>query len=326
MKVLFICSGNKNNFPLTPFIKSQAESLTRLRNEVIFYQVKEKGILGYLNNIKKIKHIIKENKVDIVHAHYSFNGLLALLAIKKIPIVVSYMGTDTYGRYNSKGHIKISSYINILISLFIQPFVSAIIVKSPNLAKYIFCKKKLNLVPNGVDVSLFSNREKEVCRKYLNIPLDSEIILFLGDKNNPRKNYSLLEHSLEYVNNRTTILHPFPLSQEVIPYYYNAADVLVLTSYNEGSPNIVKEAMACNCPVVATNVGDVRWLFGDEPGYYITNFNPKSLAQNIKYAIEFSKENVVTNGRNRILELGLDSDSIARRINSLYKSLIAKKR
>ena len=75
----------------------------------------------------------------------------------------------------------------------------------------------------------------------------------------------------------------------------------------EGSPNLVKEAMACNCPVVATDVGDIKWLFGDEPGYFISDFTSEDFSRKIKRALDFSITTGRTRGRERILELGLDS-------------------
>ena len=94
-------------------------------------------------------------------------------------------------------------------------------------------------------------------------------------------------------------------------------DVLLLTSIYEGSPNLVKEAMACNCPIVSTDVGDIRWLFGNEPGHFISTFEPQDVAKKIKMAIQFSDEHFKTEGRKRIEELGLDSKLIAEKIFEL---------
>jgi glycosyltransferase involved in cell wall biosynthesis len=94
----------------------------------------------------------------------------------------------------------------------------------------------------------------------------------------------------------------------------------------EGSPNVVKEAMACNCPVVATDVGDVGWLFEDEPGYFLTEFEAGDLAQKIRMALSFAEQKGRTRGRERIRKLGLDSQSVARRIVSVYKRVLKNQR
>ena len=134
-KALFVVSGNSKEFDIAPFIKRQGDSLEEIGCKIDYYSVKGKRIKGYLKNIKHLKNIIKLNNYDIIHAHYTFNGLLSLLTFSHKPLVVSYMGTDTYGDYSKDGKIIPSSYINILISKIIQPFTNAIIVKSPTLKK-----------------------------------------------------------------------------------------------------------------------------------------------------------------------------------------------
>jgi teichuronic acid biosynthesis glycosyltransferase TuaC len=95
-----------------------------------------------------------------------------------------------------------------------------------------------------------------------------------------------------------------------------------VTSFSEGSPLVIKEAMACNCTIVSTNVGDVEWVLGDTEGCYIAVFDAKDVAKKLKLAIEFREEHQYTNGRNRITELGLDSETIAGRIMEVYKKVI----
>jgi teichuronic acid biosynthesis glycosyltransferase TuaC len=71
----------------------------------------------------------------------------------------------------------------------------------------------------------------------------------------------------------------------------NAADLLLLTSLTEGSPQVIKEAMACNCPIVATDVGDIREIIGYTDGCYITTFKPSDVAVKIQAAFLLGKKN-----------------------------------
>lgn len=324
MRVLFVCSGNSKDFGIAPFVLSQAKSLQEESVEVLFYKVIGKGIRGYLKNVKKLRAFLREHKVDVIHAHYSFNGLLALLAMAKPPIVVSFMGSDTYGDYDSKGRLKVGSYINIIISKFIQPFIKAAIVKSPNLAKYIYLKSKSFIVPNGVNTNHFLPINNEKAKEKLGLAKEINYALFLGDKGNERKNFGLSANAVSKVSKsyNISLLTPYPVSQEMLPYYMSAADVVLLSSYNEGSPNVIKEAMVCNRPIVSTNVGDVEWLFGYEPGHFIAGFDVADYASKLKLALDFSIKNGSTNGRKRIKKLGLDSQTIAQRIISIYKKVL----
>jgi glycosyltransferase involved in cell wall biosynthesis len=109
-----------------------------------------------------------------------------------------------------------------------------------------------------------------------------------------------------------------------MPIWYNASDVVILTSLWEGSPNVIKEAMACNRPIVATNVGDIDFLLGDTPNCYVTDFTIAKTAIQIDAALKTHTNSSFTPIRERINILKLDSHSIALKIIGHYNSLIKK--
>ena len=324
MKILFVVSGNSSQFEITPFIKRQADSIVKNGHEIDYFKIIGKGTIGYLGNIQGLKKKINSCNYDLIHAHYSFNGLLSLLTGTKVPIIVSYMGSDVYGDYNKQGKLLFSSLVNITISIIIQPFVNAIIVKSQNLTKKIFRNKYIFLIPNGIDLSIFKENNRKEARSYLGLKDDEKVVLFMGDKYNQRKNFNLIKDAIEYLPQKPILLTPYPVSPDKTNIYYNAADLLALTSFNEGSPNVIKEAMACNCPIVATEVGDIQWLFGNEPGHYITSFDSEDVAEKIANAFQFRYKYGRTNGRERLINLGLDSDTIAMKIIGVYKDVVKK--
>ena len=97
--------------------------------------------------------------------------------------------------------------------------------------------------------------------------------------------------------------------------YYSAADVLILTSFHEGSPNVIKEAMACNCPIVSTKVGDVEWITSKTEGCYIAERSIRDVADKLERAIYFANHQNRTNGRERIISLKLDDANIAQKFD-----------
>jgi len=99
----------------------------------------------------------------------------------------------------------------------------------------------------------------------------------------------------------------------------NAADLLLSTSLWEGSPNIIKEAMACNCPIVSTDVGDVKWLLDGVEGCFITTNDPNDIANKIRKALDIKGK---TKGREKLISLGLDSKNIAKKIVSVYEEVM----
>ena len=318
MKVLFVSGANPKKWGgVPPFIKAQGDSLIDEGLDISYFPITKSGIFGYFSSISKIKKYIKKNSIDIIHAHYTLSALPVILTFTKKPIILSLMGTDAYGEYVGENKIKYWSYYLTILTYMVQPFVTKIICKSENIQNYVFLKNKSTIIPNGIQLHKFKSRIDIPNNNFNN---EKKIkLLFLANTKDIRKNFKLIKNAVELIDdNNVELVTPYPISHEKVVEYLNTVDVLLVPSFMEGSPNLVKEAMACNCPVVATNVGDVAWLFGDEPGYFISSFDSKEFAGNIKLAILFSRNNSVINGRKRILQLGLNSDNVAKKIKRLY--------
>lgn len=178
------------------------------------------------------------------------------------------------------------------------------------------------ILPNGVDLNLFKPLDKKECRNKLGWDLDKKYILFASNPARPEKNFALAKQTIENLNNdKIELKVVYDVDHKLMLIYLNAADVLLLTSKWEGSPNIVKEATACNIPVVATEVGDIKFLFGNIEGYYYTNSFPDILAEKINYILD---NDIKPNGHQRIIDLKLDSESIADKLTQLYQEVLSK--
>jgi teichuronic acid biosynthesis glycosyltransferase TuaC len=233
------------------------------------------------------------------------------------------MGDDILGSNRSDGSVTFVSKMISSFNIFLaRRFYDHSIVKSSEMYSRINIPGT-TIIPNGVDLAIYNYITKKRAREFLAIDLNVRLILFVSDPSRPEKNFSLARESVSLLKEEKSILLPvYDKSQEELAYYYNAADLVLLSSFHEGSPNIVKEAMACNCPVVSSDVGDSKWLFGSTEGYFITGFNPVETAQNIEKAIDFRDRFVCTRGRERIIELGLDSDSVADRLMEVYYKVL----
>ncbi|MDN5203134.1 glycosyltransferase family 4 protein [Fulvivirgaceae bacterium BMA10] len=317
MRILFI-SRKRPNFDIVPFIKSQANSLIDQGMDVEHFIIDVGGIKGYIRSISKLKKYLKDKKFDVIHGHYSYCGWVGLLAARKTPVVVSFMGADVYGSKGLEGNKRLRSFIDILIAKALEFFVQAIIVKSENLYNYVYLKNKVELVPNGVDFDKFKPRDKNQIREKLNIDPDKKVILFLGHPTYVRKNFTLLKQAVAIAAEPSWhILNPYPTEPENIPYYINSADVIALTSLQEGSPNVIKEAMASNCPVVSTDVGDVKEVINGTPGCYLAKYDAHDFANKLRKALEFDNG---TTGRKDIEHLEIST--IAKKIIGIYSRLI----
>jgi glycosyltransferase involved in cell wall biosynthesis len=309
LKVLFVCSGNsKYEDGIIPFIKSQGDSLIQKGVDLKYYPVKGKGIRGYLKNIRPLKKEIKKNKYNIIHAHYGLIGLLCLLTFSSKKVVLSVMGDDAYGTIGNNGKRALTSYIIMVLTQVSLIFMDAIIVKSRNILEWIPYKKKAFIIPNGVNFEVFKPTSDN---------LATNKVLFLADTNDERKNFRLLEEALKLIEDDIKLISPYPIRHNEFPGYLNDCSVFVLTSFAEGSPNVVKEAMACNIPIVSTDVGDVKEIIGKTDGCYISNFTPSDLSEKIKLALQFNKR---TQGRKDMEHL--ESGKVAKKIIDIYNKVI----
>ena len=310
MKVAFVSSGNIKKFGISPIVINQGDSLKREGIDVVYYGIKGKGFINYLKNIKTLKKFLNDNKVDIIHAHFSLSAIISSIAKKRTPIVVSLMGSDSNGKFIYRK----------IIQFFYRFLWDTTIVKSQNIKDNLSLKNVV-ILPNGVNFDLFKPQNQIESKQKVNFKEDSKYIVFIADPDRVEKNIGL---AIEGVNllKKTMKAELFivfgknGIDHEEIPNYLNAADVLLLTSTSEGSPNVVKEAMACNCPVVATDVGDVNSIIGATKGCYITEFDAEDVALNLLNAINYGK----TNGRTKIEHL--NSKIIATKLISIYNNLL----
>lgn len=292
---------HKGNFPL----------------EVKGVGLKGKGILGYITSYFQLRKIIKQKQPDIIHAHYSFSGVISILASHKRNVVVTFLGSDVFFK---KLSVKFAKWL-------VTKKAAQIIVVSDRIGSTFSQQNNVTTIPQGIDVDLFKPMDKKPSATSLGWDTNKINVLFPTSRNRFEKNYDLAKEAIEELESEFDIdfysLEGIDPIQ--IPTYLNAADIVLLTSKWEGSSNVTKEAMACNKVVVSTDVGDASELFSNIDGYFTTDHNVENVVFKLKQAISFLKENNSTHGRQRILELGLDDVTTAKKIFEVYKQISNKR-
>lgn len=306
MKILFISSGRSGD--ISPIVKNQGQSLVKKGVSVDYYTIEPGGVSGYFKSIPKLRRKVKKGSYDIVHAHYSFSAFATSLA-GSFPLVVSLMGSDAY----------MSTFWRWCAHVFYNLRWDVTIVKTQQM-KELLRMKNVYVIPNGVNLEKFTLMEKDKAREKIHYFSDKKLVVFIANPARPEKNYALAKQAVNVLNTPDVELMPvYDVQSDQIPYYLNAADVLLLTSNWEGSVNVIKEALACNLPIVSTDVGDVKVNISGVEGCYVCNHDIKDIVEKLSLAISFGQR---TNGRQRIIELGLDSDTIAVKLIEVYNSLL----
>jgi glycosyltransferase involved in cell wall biosynthesis len=306
MKILIICSATKGF--IAPFIAEQAESLRLSGLTVDFFHIGRKGLLGYLAARTGLRRKIRAFAPDIIHAHYGLSGLLSGLQ-RDIPVVTTFHGSDVNEprvRPLSKLAYRLSAH-----SVFV----------STRLKNRLKAKKHCSVIPCGVDLHFFEEKEKHICREQLGWEQTGIYILFAGSADNNVKNYPLAAAAVNRIAGARLIpLAGYTRAQVVL--LLNAADVALMTSFTEGSPQFVKEAMACGCPVVSTDVGDVAEITSGVEGCFICDFDTGDVEQKVQFAINFAQHYKKTNGSLKLKQLGLSLTDVAERLIGVYTNCL----
>lgn len=302
MKVLIVGNYNKGNF--SPFITEQIDSLQKKGVYVDTYGIIGKGLLGYLKNVKGIRHKILKFKPDIVHAHYGLSGLCANLQ-RIVPVITTYHGSDIH----SGGWILLLSKIAIWLSKY-NIFISK---KLLDLSGYK--GNNISIIPCGIDMNMIKDIPREEAKR--KIGSKEKFVLFASSFSNKVKNFPLAKKAMEFVEG-VEIKELNGYTRQEVSLLMNAADCLLMTSDREGSPQVIKEAMACGTPIVSVDVGDVKDIISSTRGCFIANRSPEDIADKVKLALSFNDK---TLGRKRIIELGLSNDIVANRLIKIYKQV-----
>lgn len=313
MKVLFVASGNKAVGTVSAFVQSQYDSLVEEGLEMILFPVVGHGFWGYLKQIVALRRLIRRKKPDIIHAHYSSCGYLASLASfgLKNKIVVSILGSFPIKDRKLK-----------LVRWWIDKVWNATIVKSERTRGQL--DRDVFVIPNGVNIEKFNVTDQNEAREKVGFEVGKKYVIFVSNPARSEKCYPLAQKAVDRLGNPDVVLTPvYNKTHEEVVTYMCAADTLLMTSYSEGSPNVIKEAMACNCPIVVTDVGDVHERLDGLDGCYVAKTRKAAeISELVGKALAFGQR---TEGRKTLIEQGLTTQDIAKKIVKVYDTALKQK-
>ncbi len=305
---------------------NQMQSIIRKGVKVEYGHFSErKSILSLIKGGFKLRKICKEKEIDLVHTFWGATTAFMAILFSPCPVVISFCGSDLMGNVSSNGKYSISGKISTLLSQLSAIGAIKIITKSEQMRSVLWSisRHKTVVIPNGLDLTLFKPQKRDEARKIIGWALKKKIIIFFDGMGALVKNLSLAKKIYAEVCNEIPcvefkILNKIP--HEKLVYYYNAADVMLLTSFHEGSNNSLKEAMACNLPVVSVDVGDARERLSNVQNSFVVNtYDAKELA---KYVISVLLNDNRSNGSKFSKEVSINN--IADKVIKVYDSILDK--
>ncbi len=328
MKILIVT--NMYPSPKMPtygiFVKEQLDALKRYHPDVIFkvYSIDGGGISGagkwkslknYFKSITAVDAILRKESFDLIHVHYGFSGLFLLNPFRKrIPTLVTLHGGDIQPEQKMGIQVLLTKKI-----LHCADYAITLNERMDGLVQK--CIPKTSIIPCAIDANLFIPQNTITHKN--KIP----IIVFPSDKSRFVKNYPLFAQTIELLKSKYGIecetREVKKMSRIEVRNLYQSADLMLMTSVSEGSPQVVKEAMACNLPVVSTPVGDVNLLLrGVKDSAVSEKHDATELAHLCFRSLKHKIEGI--NGRKRIYQLGLDDESVSDKIYTIYNTLISQ--
>jgi teichuronic acid biosynthesis glycosyltransferase TuaC len=320
LRILFVSPGALVGAHL-PFVRREAEALRAAGHAVEVFSFDNSSYLPWklLFQVSKLRTALKALRPDVVHAQFGkFNALVAALARGRLPLVITFRGTDI-NRNTKYGSIR--SAIGLAASQLAAFLADGLVCVSREIQDKVWSGRPCMVVPTGVDLGTFVPMEREEARRQLGYGADERIVLFNAGRNPAVKDPGLAEDAVGIAESligriRFVVLDGSADPQDV-PLYMNAADCLLVTSRTEGSPTVVQEAMACNLPVVSVDVGDVRERLEGVAHCAVTDRDAAALGAAL---IKVLTERPRSDGREHAAALGVDA--IAARLAEFYAALL----
>jgi glycosyltransferase involved in cell wall biosynthesis len=310
------------------FVADQVRSLREagVEAEVLFADRAHEGRKVYRQLGRRTRALVAETKPHLIHVMYG--GVMADVvtrAVADCPVLISFCGDDLQG--NAGGGLRgtLSGRYSMMASARAARRAEGIIVKSRNLLQALAHsadKARVWTVPNGVDFSRFIPRDRVESQERLGWSTGRLHVLFPAPPTRAEKRFSLAQAAVRVLarSGLEVELHALDgVLHDDVPVWLTAANAVVLTSVREGSPNVVKEALACNVPIVSVDVGDVRERLGGIDGCFIADPTPLDLGAKLVEVVQSDKR---IDGRDRIADLSLER--VAERLQEIYTVLTSQ--
>ena len=323
MRVLMITSvwPTPEHPELAPFIVRQVECLRRHGIIVDVLHVDgRKNPLVYLRRWREVRALAARHRYDVVHAQWGQAALPAVPA--PAPLVITFRGSDLEGSEAPGLVQEWSGRLLRALSRFAAGRAVELVVVAEQLRRHL-PGRRCHVIPSGIDLELFVPLDRAAARQQLGLSPTRRLVLFAASPTRPVKRHALAVEVVALVGRQfdAELVVTAGVPPSAMPQYMGAADLLLLTSRHEGSPNVVKEALACNLPVVSVDVGDVRQRLAGIDGCVVCDdARPETLAAAVCAVLE---RGTPIDGRTSVLPL--DEHRLTEQLIAVYRRAIASR-
>jgi teichuronic acid biosynthesis glycosyltransferase TuaC len=273
------------------FVREQIKGLEAIGLEVrvLFVDRKGEGPLAYYRLRNRMPAAIAEFEPDVIHVMYG--GVMADQVVRRRnsrPVVVTFHGSDLLGENFSGWARKIISRYGVYCSRRAAKAADGVIVVAQHLVRVLHGAAdghKVRVVACGIDLERFKPLDSLACKQRLGWSPAIFHVLFASSNGDAVKRPWLAKAAVRQINraNSPVELHYMTgIPPSEVPLWINASDALLLTSAHEGSPTIIKEALACRLPIVSVEVGDVAERIKAIEGCHLASPAPADLAAKLR--------------------------------------------
>lgn len=302
------------------FIVRQAEFLRAAGVDLEVFHFKGGRRPGnYLRAWRALRRRLRDGRFDLVHAQFGQSAIVTLPT--DLPLVVTFRGDDLQGILADDGRITVAGRLLRRISRWVARRAQAVIVVSEHMKRDLDVGTAAAVIPSGLDLELFRPLPRDEARRKAGIGPEETVVLFVGKPTQARKRFALAEAAVQLVNASTPcrLLVGYGVPHTEIPWLMSASDALLFTSRQEGSPNVVKEALACDLPVVSVAVGDVPTRLAGIEGCEVTpDEEPATLAAALERVLRRRRR---VAGRAAVAHL--DERMLTQRVLAIYRGVLA---
>ncbi|MBW6391997.1 glycosyltransferase family 4 protein [Billgrantia antri] len=305
------------------FIKEQIDSLYEEGVGVKVHVISKEndGILAYLKAWWFM--LLNARRYDLVHCHHVLVGLLGVFSVPRSKLVVSFMND---GRHNLKGRL---APLGWPVFWFLTCYCKWKVYKSRLPRR--FAGHGAVLLPNGVNETLFTIQDRQAAKRQLGLDPSKRYVLFVSANTvRAEKRFDLFSEAVAYVQRHDAMVEPLIMTQaarDEVPFYFNAASAHLLASDFEGSPNSVREALACGTPVVARNVGGVRHILdGAENCRVVEEATGAALGEALRQVLDSvaQGEELRARLRQHLIDKGFTQRQVAQQLVALYQKALSR--